>query len=207
MPIQQRSFIHSTRIPYWLHNDGWRKKKATNHNHFDPLCYRIWFIFFFFQNTSEMTQLPYRTSFTTLSRKLQKLKKKKVFSKHLKNQVKFNPVFFFDHFLWSFKKKKKSNLYTEVTVIHSWWKADEKLSCVGKKLQTYINLNFFFFQCFRTQTVWFHFNEFDSFTVAITRYCPSAELQQLLLFTSILLKRKTNTLAYTWVKKNSLQES
>lgn len=200
MPIQQRSFIHSTRIPYWLHNDGWRKKKATNHNHFDPLCYRVWFIFFFFQNTSEMTQLPYRTSFTTLSRKLQKLKKKKYLVNTWKvnwtSTLYFSLIIFFDHL------KKKSNLYTEVTVTHSWWKADEKLSCVGKKLQTYINLNFFFFQCFRTQTV-----EFDSFTMAITRYCPSAELQQLLLFTSILLKRKTNTLAYTWVKKNSLQES
>lgn len=143
MPIQQRSFIHSTRIPYWLHNDGWRKKKATNHNHFDPLCYRVWFIFFFFQNTSEMTQLPYRTSFTTLSRKLQKLKKKKYLVNTWKikwtSTLYFSLIIFFDHL------KKKSNLYTEVTVIHSWWKADEKLSCVGKKLQTYINLNFFFF--------------------------------------------------------------
>lgn len=77
---------------------GEEKKKATNHNHFDPLCYRVWFIFFFFQNASKMTQLPYRTSFTTLSRKLQKFFKK-VFSKYLKNQVNFNPVFFFDHFL------------------------------------------------------------------------------------------------------------
>lgn len=126
MPIQQRSFIHSTRIPYWLHNDGWRKKKATNHNHFDPLCYRIWFIFFFFQNTSEMTQLPYRTSFTTLSRKLQKLKKKKkVFSKYLKNQVNFNPVFFFDHFLWSFKKKKRKVIYTQKLQLYT---VDEKLT-------------------------------------------------------------------------------
>lgn len=124
MPIQQRSFIHSTRIPYWLHNDGWRKKKATNHNHFDPLCYRVWFIFFFFQNTSEMTQLPYRTSFTTLSRKLQKLKKKKYLVNTWKikwtSTLYSSLIIFFDHL-----KKKRKVIYTQKLQLYT---VDEKLT-------------------------------------------------------------------------------